>query len=80
MVNLRSIAVVSGLLLGSAVFTSCDDAAEKKEAKEVATEVVVEEVVVEETAVVADSTVVVEEVVVEEAVEVAEPAKEEAAK
>jgi len=79
MINLKSVAVVSGLILGSVSFTSCDDAP-KKEAKEEVKEVVVEEVVVAEevavvdsTGVVVDTVAVVEEVVVaKEVVEAAE--------
>lgn len=76
MINLKSIAVVSGLILGSVSFTSCDDASEKKEVKETAAKevVVVEEVVAVEEVAVVDSTVVVEEVVVVKE-EVAEEAK-----
>ena len=68
MINLKSVAVVSGLILGSVAFTSCENAPKKEEAKEVAKEVVVEEtveVVADSTAVVVDSTVVVKEEVIE---------------
>lgn len=72
MINFKSVAVVSGLILGSISFTSCDDASEKKETEKV----VIEEVVVVEEAVVADSiAVVVDTTVVVEVKEVTEAAK-----